>query len=72
MPDNEELKPCPFCGGRASRLLLGYSCFSTVFISCINDDCAVRPETFAAPLHDECEVYAAWNARAEEAGGSDA
>ena len=49
---NEELKPCPFCGGEASAI-------SPDEVGCFNGECPSEPHVWA-----ETEAIAAWNTRA--------
>lgn len=56
-----ELKPCPFCGGEASKVWIPYiggGGYGNV-IEC--DDCWAKTGYYAT----EAEAIAAWNARAE-------
>jgi hypothetical protein len=57
---NEELKPCPFCGGEAeiNPLALATSDFN---VACFNGECPVEPQT-RGETKDEAIV--AWNTRA--------
>lgn len=58
---NEELKPCPFCGGEAGILTLGevkaYRCFQ---IYCDDPDCYFNPEITG---QNKQEVIKRWNTR---------
>lgn len=56
----EELKPCPFCGGQA---LLDEWCGSFK-IRCSNDDCDIKPDTYSDSV--KSEVIRLWNKRAGE------
>ncbi len=61
---NEELKPCPFCGGEAE--LIPYSLgmnddLKYWAVTCSNHDCFVHPETRYYHKEDAIE---AWNFRA--------
>ena len=53
-----KLKPCPFCGGEAemSKWKCGY------YVSCIESDCFVCPET--GDFESREEAIEAWNKRA--------
>ena len=58
-----ELKPCPFCGGRAfvksSIQPVGFA----YRVYCGNEDCKVEPQTHAYFYKDQ--AIEAWNRRAE-------
>lgn len=53
---SEELKPCPFCGGKNIRIWN----ISTPWVSC--DDCLAN--TACAPTEEEAVKY--WNRRADD------
>jgi hypothetical protein len=58
MSDMTPLKPCPFCGGSATRHELHSVPFAA---GCCNEDCPVRP---CACGDTQAEADAAWNTRA--------
>jgi Restriction alleviation protein Lar len=61
MRDENELKPCPFCGSRAELR----ETFGKLFAGCSNDKCAIRPDTWLRTQTTDLRVVAkAWNARA--------
>lgn len=57
-----KLKPCPFCGGKAS--LLSEMCFGKQawFVACGGIGCGVMPETIDADTPQEAAEI--WNRRA--------
>lgn len=62
-----ELKPCPFCGGKAKRVhetggFIGHF-ISGDFIVCGNSDCKVRPRTISYSRMSDATK--AWNRRAK-------
>ena len=58
-----QLKPCPFCGGRANLFHVPLSSGSVVHeVDCENDDCRVSVCTQAYDTPEE--AAAAWNRRA--------
>lgn len=61
MEAEEELLPCPFCGGKARVLSsIGSECFG---VQCNNGKCKVSPITdFTADIND---AIASWNRRAK-------
>ena len=59
-----ELKPCPFCGGRAC-VRKNKGIFETFNVYCMNEDCRVEPITHSYYRKDE--AIEAWNRRAEDA-----
>ena len=59
MDKEPELKPCPFCGGKA-RLLRGM--FNEYAVACTNDDC----EFCGNDGKDYHEVINKWNTRPSE------
>ena len=67
---SDELKPCPFCGGKAemrdARKFLVVSKFSYIFpysVRCSNEKCDVKPYTEYSST--EQEAIDAWNRRAD-------
>ncbi len=41
-----ELKPCPFCGGKAERKTLTHFCGQTMhYVQCSNEKCPIMPTT---------------------------
>ena len=57
-----ELKPCPFCGGRAEVFTAPASGRVTVW--CANDRCGVKP--FTMYTTSVKEAVEAWNRRIEK------
>lgn len=55
-----ELKPCPFCGGKAS--LHSDTDGPTWFVGCSNSECPVEPHLY---LNKGDEAAQVWNRRAE-------
>jgi Lar family restriction alleviation protein len=62
---NTELKPCPFCGGKAElvkdRMALSFA--DSFFIRCDNADCYVKPQTPHRLSKDDAVNI--WNRRAD-------
>lgn len=54
---SEQLKPCPFCGGKAVRDCTEYKHGATYSVLC--EECGVEVTRFA-----EIEAIKAWNRRA--------
>jgi Lar family restriction alleviation protein len=68
---SDELKPCPFCGGKAemrdARKFLVVSKFSYIIpysVGCSNKKCDVKPYTEYSST--EQEAIDAWNRRAND------
>lgn len=63
---NEELKPCPFCGGKAAVAVVSeYSdCAGWRYVVCTNVECLVRPQTLHC-YEEKADAVKAWNRRAE-------
>lgn len=64
MPDNETLKPCPFCGSVAELLEPeddGVESYGW-WITCSNEQCAVHPNLVENSATSE-EAITAWNRR---------
>lgn len=71
-----ELKPCPFCGGRARLFRIGHqngTAFDDWGIECVS--CGAMPWAFSvyqfedqAEIHEKCA--AKWNRRAEGGGAT--
>lgn len=60
----DELKPCPFCGGRA---ILTKTDYKDYYILCALDNfCNVRPSTSLS--RSKKTVIKAWNTRSLEGG----
>ena len=55
----ENLKPCPFCGGRPDVVAINKERW---VVTCHSDTCAVNPETDAFDTAEE--AVSAWNHRA--------
>ena len=60
-----ELKPCPFCGGKAFFFSKRYAIGKTYNAYCGNEDCAVGPRTRA--YFEKEKAAEAWNRRADNA-----
>lgn len=58
---SEELKPCPFCGGEATRTTMR----RFKYVSCENSDCSMVVEAGAFFSREE-DAIAAWNTRTGE------
>lgn len=60
-----ELKPCPFCGGKAVRVKRDKVYFGeSYYVQCNNIKCNVRPCTSA---YDRlCDATQVWNRRAKD------
>lgn len=59
-----ELKPCPFCGGKAERGTITHAYGHTqYYVYCVNDKCAVNPTTIA--YKTKGADIRAWNRRAD-------
>ena len=56
-----ELKPCPFCGGRAFRYHRKEPFGDSYRVYCGNEDCCVQPQTHAYFKKEQAEN--AWNRR---------
>ena len=59
MSESEMLKPCPFCGGEATRTTMR----KFKYVSCENSDCSMVVEAGALFSREE-EAITAWNTRA--------
>jgi Lar family restriction alleviation protein len=60
-----ELKPCPFCGGKAMIRETTYgNNYDAYFVWCCNKNCDIRPSTKYLRLRKD--VIEAWNRRAED------
>ena len=59
-----DLKPCPFCGGRASVRRIPGKIYDLYNVYCMNEDCFIEPSTH----HYYCkeEAIEAWNRRADD------
>ena len=57
----EELKPCPFCGGKA-ELIQDETVLSFTRVRCIDADCFAG---YGMVFPDKEKLIAAWNTRAE-------
>ena len=55
---DDELKPCPFCGGEAAT---NHCVFYDYDVGCFNGECPVEPRTWS---ENKDEAIAAWNTRA--------
>ena len=77
--NDKELKPCPFCGGKAviTRFSTKSNRFTKIQIECDNEECDFKPKykrklpsSNNAPAHEiQIDVYTkivieAWNRRA--------
>ena len=61
MSEDVTLKPCPFCGGEATRTTMR----RFKYVSCENSDCSIVVEAGAFFSREE-EAIAAWNTRTGE------
>lgn len=60
----DELKTCPFCGGKAMLIANRYRHEQTTFfVKCSNSECPVIPETYE--MESIASVIANWNRRAD-------
>ena len=60
-----ELKPCPFCGGRAFVKNSGvYAAGFAYRVYCGNEDCKIEPKTHAYFQREQ--AIEAWNRRAND------
>lgn len=59
---NEELKPCPFCGGKA--VMISYSEFA--FIQCENCECRTPRIDANAQFCAKDRAIELWNRRADK------
>lgn len=57
----DKLKPCPFCGGVARILSVGFG----YKVYCTNPDCEVSPQTWGELTYEA--AIDAWNKRADDA-----
>ena len=57
----DELKRCPFCGGRAGIRRFAGKLFDVYKVNCMNEDCFIEPET--RPYYSKKEAIEAWNRR---------
>lgn len=60
MEEKDELKPCPFCGGRAILRRDSSGCY----VKCNNGMCKVMSTTWYYDKEDE--AITAWNRRAND------
>lgn len=61
---NEELKPCPFCGGKP--IIEHWTSDGKMYmVKCNNPDCPVPAESYSKG-HNMIEVIAEWNRRAND------
>lgn len=63
--NDSELKKCPFCGGNAEMISIGFG-MSLFYVMCINEACNVSPAT--RYYHEEKEAAEAWNTREKTSG----
>ena len=56
---NEELKPCPFCGGKAEIIIE----YGTVTVGCTNKECDI---TMGKAVFTDEEAIQHWNRRAND------
>lgn len=60
-----DLKPCPFCGGKACKTTIFNSNKKTYYqISCPDEDCSIQP--FTDYRTEEEVVIQEWNRRAND------
>lgn len=57
---NNELKPCPFCGGKAELIERIYGAYKDVTVAC--KQCGIRSTLFSNDL----EAITFWNRRASD------
>ena len=58
---NNQLKPCPFCGGKAELSFFNID-YGTVTVGCSNEDCDI---TMGKGFFDNKEAIEHWNRRVE-------
>lgn len=56
---NEELKPCPFCGGKAEIIIFSAE-YGTVTVGCTNEECDI---TMGKAFFSDEEAIQHWNRR---------
>lgn len=61
-----ELKPCPFCGGKAELREERVNGYTKYFISCENDNCNVVVETMSRVGNTAAQAVEAWESRVKE------
>lgn len=69
--EREKLKPCPFCGGKASFLVAPVGPFEKYpQVGCFNSECDVQPtaDIFAPSFDDEARgrLIEIWNRRVSD------
>ena len=57
----EELKPCPFCGGRVQFSPRPFHSKGGINIQCVNSECEVNPQAY--DFVSEAAAVSAWNKR---------
>lgn len=60
---NEELKPCPFCGGEAEIIIFSVE-YGTVTVGCTNEECDI---TMGKAFFTDKEAIQHWNRRVNKA-----
>jgi len=56
---NEELKPCPFCGGKAEIIIFSAE-YGTLTVGCTNEECDI---TMGKAFFSDEEAIQHWNRR---------
>lgn len=62
MSENKELKPCPFCGGKAEIIIFSFE-YGTVTIGCTNEKCDI---TMGKAFFTDEEAIQHWNRRVND------
>lgn len=62
MKSLKELKPCPFCGGKAELINFNMD-YGTVTVGCTNEECDI---TLGKGYFSEEEAVRKWNQRYKE------
>lgn len=62
-----ELRPCPFCGGRAALRHDSVGINETSFVQCTNFECAIKGKCYQvnARYSSDKKAAEAWNRRAD-------
>lgn len=59
---DEELKPCPFCGGKAEIIIFSAE-YGTVTVGCTNEECDI---TMGKAFFTDEEAIQHWNRRVND------
>lgn len=59
---SKELKPCPFCGGKAEIIIFSTK-YGTVTVGCINEECDIP---MGKAFFSDEEAIQHWNRRAND------